>query len=71
MSINDIKLGRRVKSNTILCSIWIGREGTIVEDYGTGITIQWDPEDEWEKKRPLTDGYSYEGHDELVMLDLI
>ena len=57
MTIDQIKIGARVKSLVAFCGVPKGTEGVIDEDYGTGITIAWD-----HPKGILPPGYSaYDG----------
>jgi len=45
MNINDIKLGKRVKSVSELSGVPKGTEGVIISDYGSGFMVAWDREE--------------------------
>lgn len=42
MMINDIVIGKRVKSIGELCGVPAGTEGVIIDDYVSGFTVAWD-----------------------------
>ena len=57
MNLDQAKIGTRVKSNVEFCSVPLGTQGVIDEDYGLGIMIAWDFPDQ-----PLPFGYrAYDG----------
>jgi hypothetical protein len=64
MSIDQAKLGARVRSTRDFVGVPRGTQGVIVEDYGSGITIRWDKEGE-----VLDDGFDKK--EELVFLELV
>lgn len=62
MTEEQAQLGVRVKTNRDFFDLPAGATGEIIEDYGTGIQIQWD-------KYDFKDGFNK--RDELIFLDLI
>lgn len=75
MTIGEISIGKRVKTNRGWAGVPVGTEGVIIEDYGTGIMVAWDMQDKPYPTRyspaevskmyavhpdcPLRDGFDY------------
>ena len=66
MSIAEAHIGMRVLSLVDFAGVPKGTAGVIDEDYGTGVTVRWDPRGQWERKHPLRDGF--DKATELVLL---
>lgn len=67
MKLEEAKVGTHVKTNVDFADVPTGTIGVIVEDYGTGVTVQWALPAEgsgW----PLRDGFDKKT--ELQYLDL-
>ena len=65
MKIEEATVGARVRSNVEFSCVPTGSPGRIVEDYGTGVMVEWDLPSNY---KPLTDGFDKET--ELKYLDL-
>ncbi len=52
MKLEQIALGRRIRTLVDFSGVPRGTEGVIDEDYGTGVMVAWDLPD-----RPLPPGY--------------
>jgi len=64
------KVGDKVKNLVEFVSVPVGTIGTVVEDYGSGFTIEWDFDYKQLKLlRPLRDGFNKEA--ELDLLEKI
>jgi len=57
MKIGDARVGRGVISNREFAGVPKGSLGKIVEDYGTGVTVEWEDIDGG-MGRKLRDGFS-------------
>jgi len=68
MRANDAKVGTKVRSNVAFSGVPKGTKGTIVEDYGSGVMVEWD-HDQTEGWEPLRDGFNKSR--ELEYLDLL
>ena len=56
MTIEEAVIGTRVKSVVEFCDVPKGTEGKIVQDYGTGVMVEWDLPDQ-DPSWPLKDGF--------------
>lgn len=66
MKIEQAKVGTRVRSNVEFSGVPAFTEGVIVENYGTGIMVEWDLPDK--QAKPLRDGFDKKK--ELQFLDV-
>lgn len=65
----DVRLGAKVKTNVDFVSVPTGSTGVIVDDYGTGVMVEWDNIESGMRGKKLVDGFGKE-HD-LQFLDLV
>lgn len=65
MNIDQANIGTIVRSNVEFAGVPAGTKGVIVEDYGTGVTIEWKLGGSW---KPLRDGFDKQT--ELQFLDV-
>lgn len=66
MKIEQAKIGAIVRSNMEFSCVPSGTRGRIVEDYGTGVMVEWDMPSNF---KPLCDGF--DKRTELEFLDLV
>jgi len=68
MKVQDAIIGTRVRSLMDFSGVPKGTEGTLDEDYGSGVMICWDlPREPWQK--PLRDGF--DKWNELHFLEVV
>jgi hypothetical protein len=65
MNPNQATVGQIVRSNTSFAGVPEGTRGRIVEDYGTGVMVEWDIPSHY---KPLVDGFDKDT--ELQFLDI-
>jgi hypothetical protein len=82
MNLDQAKVGTRVKSNVEFCSVPLGTQGVIDEDYGTGVMVAWDLSDQplpaeyrkYDGRPAIASGLLRDGFDkakELKFLDVV